>query len=203
MIVRDLSCCQRCCWRFRSVRDVTACRLRNSDPETVVPGSSGSGIVPLFLDRLTLKMHCLGLQDQALSHSSWTAWPWSCTAWIFRIRHCPTLLGPLDPEEVLPRSSGSGIVPFFLDRLTLKMHCLDLQNQALSHSSWTAWPWICTAWIFRIRHCPTLPGPPDTKMHCLDLQNQALSHSSWNAWPWRCRYYYVPNVGKQLPVDTV
>jgi len=42
-------------------------------------GSSGSGIVPLFLDRLTLKIDCLDLQDQALSHSSRTAWPWRCT----------------------------------------------------------------------------------------------------------------------------
>ena len=134
----------------------------------------GSGIVPLFLDCLILKIHCLDLQDQALSHSSWTAWPWRCTALIFRIRlfhsswtawswrctalicrirHYSTLPGLLDSEDALPWSSGSGIVPLFLDCLTLKVHCLDIQDQV-------------------------------------------LSHSSWNAWPWRRRYYFVPNVGK-------
>jgi len=94
---------------------------------------------------LTLKMYSLDLQDQALSHSFWTAWPWRCTAWIFRIRHCPTLpgpwswrctpwifrivhcpilSGPLDPEDALPGSSGSGIVPIFMEFVTLKMQIL-------------------------------------------------------------------------------
>ena len=56
---------------------------------------------------------------------------WRCTAWVCRIRHCPTLPRLLDPEDALPGSSGLGIVPLFLDCLTLNMHCLDLQDQAL------------------------------------------------------------------------
>jgi hypothetical protein len=94
---------------------------------------------------------------------------------IFRIRHCPTLPELFDPEDSLPWSSGSGIVSLFMECMILKMHCLDLQDQTLSHSFWTSWPWRCTALIFRIRHCPTFHGMRDPEDAGITLFQTSLS----------------------------
>jgi hypothetical protein len=156
------------------------------DPADALLGSSGSGIAPLFLNCLTLKMHYLDLKDQALANSSWAAWPCRCTVWIFRIRHCPALPGLVDPEDALPGSSGSGIGKLFQNCLTLQMHCLDLQDQRVSHSSWTASPWRCIAWIFRVRHWQTLPAVLDPEDELHGSSGSGIGKLPGLLGPWRC-----------------